>query len=197
MLQCCPLLTVLEWISIYWFSRAGPGANVRIYYELTGGNAHDMFAGTRWTSVPLGVAFFPGERVRLPKSCVSFPQPLPPMRSAAVCAAWMGLTTDADGHTCSGRWYSSRSTRRADTSLPSSSPRRWRVTCVRCSARAVLHTVSFLVRRVMHNHPDTGFLCFDDTSASQQHTTYILCTHQPCPHSAILLPIIHLTAKGG
>ncbi|KAI0366949.1 alpha/beta-hydrolase [Pilatotrama ljubarskyi] len=59
---------VIEWISIYWFSRPGPAANVRIYYELTGGNAHDMFEGTQWTSVPLGVSFFPGEPVRLPKS---------------------------------------------------------------------------------------------------------------------------------
>ncbi|KAI0829702.1 alpha/beta-hydrolase [Trametes gibbosa] len=59
---------VLEWISIYWFSRAGPGANVRMYYELTGGNSHDLFEGTRWTSVPLGFAWFPQEPVRFPRS---------------------------------------------------------------------------------------------------------------------------------
>ncbi|KAI0768967.1 alpha/beta-hydrolase [Trametes elegans] len=59
---------VLEWISIYWFSRAGPGANVRIYYELTGGNKHDMFEGTKWTSVPLGTSYFPKEPIRFPKS---------------------------------------------------------------------------------------------------------------------------------
>ncbi|KAH9891956.1 alpha/beta-hydrolase [Cubamyces lactineus] len=59
---------VIEWISIYWFSRAGPAANIRIYYELTGQNLHDMFEGTKWTSVPLGVSYFPGEPVRLPKS---------------------------------------------------------------------------------------------------------------------------------
>ncbi|KAH9855170.1 alpha/beta-hydrolase [Lenzites betulinus] len=59
---------VLEWISIYWFSRAGPGAPARIYYELTGGNSHDLFEGTTWTSVPLGLAWFPQEPVRLPKS---------------------------------------------------------------------------------------------------------------------------------
>ncbi|KAI0364087.1 alpha/beta-hydrolase [Pilatotrama ljubarskyi] len=58
---------VLEWISIYWFSRAGPAAAGRIYYEMTGGNSHDVFEGTKWTSVPLGVSYFPGELVRLPK----------------------------------------------------------------------------------------------------------------------------------
>ncbi|KAL7279700.1 hypothetical protein ACG7TL_006107 [Trametes sanguinea] len=59
---------VIEWISIYWFSRAGPAANVRLYYELTGGNKHDVFEGTKWTSVPLGVSHFPAEPVRVPKS---------------------------------------------------------------------------------------------------------------------------------
>ncbi|KAI0629888.1 alpha/beta-hydrolase [Trametes polyzona] len=59
---------VLEWISIYWFSRGGPGAPARIYYELTGGNSHDMFEGTSWTSVPLGLAWFRHEPVRVPKS---------------------------------------------------------------------------------------------------------------------------------
>ncbi|OJT15571.1 hypothetical protein TRAPUB_6318 [Trametes pubescens] len=59
---------VLEWISIYWFSRAGPGANARIYYELTSGNAHGLFEGTSWTSVPLGLAWFHHEPVNLPRS---------------------------------------------------------------------------------------------------------------------------------
>ncbi|RPD56202.1 epoxide hydrolase [Lentinus tigrinus ALCF2SS1-7] len=60
---------VLEWISIYWHSRAGPAASARIYYELThGGESSDLFEGTTWTSVPLGVAHFPGEPISLPKS---------------------------------------------------------------------------------------------------------------------------------
>ncbi|KAI0373866.1 alpha/beta-hydrolase [Pilatotrama ljubarskyi] len=58
---------VLEWISVYWFSRAGPAAAGRIYYEMTGGNSHDTFEGTKWTSVPLGVSYFPGELDPLPK----------------------------------------------------------------------------------------------------------------------------------
>ncbi|KAI0671042.1 alpha/beta-hydrolase [Trametes maxima] len=61
---------VLEWISIHWFSRAGPAASPRMYYGLTSGNERELFDGTRWTSTPLGVAFFPGEPARLPKSWV-------------------------------------------------------------------------------------------------------------------------------
>ncbi|KAI9064689.1 alpha/beta-hydrolase [Trametes sanguinea] len=59
---------VIEWISVYWFSRAGPAAAGRIYYEMTGGGKHDTFEGVKWTSVPLGVSYFPRELVRLPKS---------------------------------------------------------------------------------------------------------------------------------
>ncbi|KAJ8496962.1 hypothetical protein ONZ51_g790 [Trametes cubensis] len=35
---------------------------------MTGGNSHDTAEGTKWTSVPLGVSYFPGEPVHLPKS---------------------------------------------------------------------------------------------------------------------------------
>ncbi|KAI0775496.1 alpha/beta-hydrolase [Trametes elegans] len=59
---------VLEWISIYWFSRAGPAASIRIYYEMTGGNTHDTFEGTARTTVPLGISYFPGELLLPPKS---------------------------------------------------------------------------------------------------------------------------------
>ncbi|CDO72047.1 hypothetical protein BN946_scf184943.g82 [Trametes cinnabarina] len=61
---------VIEWISIYWFSRAGPAAAGRIYYEMAGGGKHDAFEGTKWTSVPMGVSYFPREPVHLPKSWV-------------------------------------------------------------------------------------------------------------------------------
>ena len=63
--------TVLEWVSVYWFSRAGPAAAARIYRETSGGeDGADVYRGTRWTSVPVGVAFFPREPIRLPQSCV-------------------------------------------------------------------------------------------------------------------------------
>ena len=64
---------VLEWISIYWFSRAGPAASLRIYYELTGGMTHDTDHGTVWSSVPFGASYFPKEIFQLPKSCVTSP----------------------------------------------------------------------------------------------------------------------------
>ncbi|KAL1950148.1 hypothetical protein VTO73DRAFT_5271 [Trametes versicolor] len=59
---------VIEWISIYWFSRSGPAASSFIYYEMSGGNAHDNSQGTQWMSVPLGVSYFPGEVAQLPRS---------------------------------------------------------------------------------------------------------------------------------
>ncbi|KAI8989684.1 alpha/beta-hydrolase [Trametes punicea] len=59
---------VLEWISIYWFSRAGPAAAGRIYYEMNNGGTGNAFEGAKWTSVPMGVSYFPGEVVRLPRS---------------------------------------------------------------------------------------------------------------------------------
>ncbi|KAH9037761.1 alpha/beta-hydrolase [Lactarius hengduanensis] len=60
---------VLTWISIYWFSRAGPAASVRIYYEY----AHlDNPKRARFpeTSVPVGFSFFPKEVMQLPRVCV-------------------------------------------------------------------------------------------------------------------------------
>ncbi|KAK7045806.1 hypothetical protein VNI00_007209 [Paramarasmius palmivorus] len=58
------LLLVLTWISIYWFSRAGPAASVRGYYE----NAQaGEFANIPTPSVPTGYSFFPKEIGRGPK----------------------------------------------------------------------------------------------------------------------------------
>ncbi|KAH9169961.1 Alpha/Beta hydrolase protein [Lactarius sanguifluus] len=59
-------VAVLTWISIYWFSRAGPAASIRIYYEY----AHlDNPKRVRFpeTSVPVGFSFFPKEVVHLPR----------------------------------------------------------------------------------------------------------------------------------
>ncbi|KAI9435117.1 Alpha/Beta hydrolase protein [Lactarius indigo] len=58
---------VLTWISIYWFSRAGPAASVRIYYEL----AHSgEVIGFPKTTVPIGLSFFPKELARVPKPLI-------------------------------------------------------------------------------------------------------------------------------
>ncbi|KAI9436108.1 Alpha/Beta hydrolase protein [Lactarius psammicola] len=53
---------VLTWVSIYWFSRAGPAASVRIYYEIS-----DKVIGFPKTTIPVGLSFFPKELVRFPK----------------------------------------------------------------------------------------------------------------------------------
>ncbi|KAI0310729.1 Alpha/Beta hydrolase protein [Amylostereum chailletii] len=55
---------VLTWISIYWFSRAGPAASLRIYYENR--LAFSKQAALRPT-VPLGVSHYPKELRVVPK----------------------------------------------------------------------------------------------------------------------------------
>ncbi|TFY66908.1 hypothetical protein EVG20_g4191 [Dentipellis fragilis] len=59
---------VLTWISIYWFSRAGPAASVRIYYEIEHAN---QFATLPRPTVPLGVSYFPKEAASSPLSWAS------------------------------------------------------------------------------------------------------------------------------
>ncbi|KAI0320323.1 Alpha/Beta hydrolase protein [Amylostereum chailletii] len=49
---------VLTWISIYWFSRAGPTASTRIYYENR--LIFSQFSAYKPT-IPLGLALFPAE----------------------------------------------------------------------------------------------------------------------------------------
>lgn len=54
---------VLTWISIYWFSTAGPAASARIYYEAThttDGVSRDR-TGQWIDRVPLGLAYAPRE----------------------------------------------------------------------------------------------------------------------------------------
>jgi len=56
---------VLTWISIYWFSRAGPASSIRIYYEMAKSGEILLFPKT---SVPVGTSFFPREPVRAPRA---------------------------------------------------------------------------------------------------------------------------------
>lgn len=65
---------ILTWISIYWFSTAGPGASVRTYFEATdssteyrGGGARDT-AFWKFVDVPLGVTQFPKDIVGVPRA---------------------------------------------------------------------------------------------------------------------------------
>ncbi|KAH8990639.1 Alpha/Beta hydrolase protein [Lactarius hatsudake] len=55
---------VLTWISIFWFSRAGPAASIRIYYELARTGELTIFPKT---TVPVGLSFFPKDLVRFPR----------------------------------------------------------------------------------------------------------------------------------
>lgn len=59
-------LVVLTWISIYWFSRNGPTAAGRIYYEYREQNAE--FAKFPYVKVPSGASFFPKEILQFPPS---------------------------------------------------------------------------------------------------------------------------------
>ncbi|KAJ9668851.1 hypothetical protein H2201_001097 [Coniosporium apollinis] len=61
---------VITWVSIYWFSRAGPTAAARLYYEAM----HDKSTGDLlqivggWVpGVKLGIAHFPKELINLPR----------------------------------------------------------------------------------------------------------------------------------
>ncbi|EMD39672.1 hypothetical protein CERSUDRAFT_81053 [Gelatoporia subvermispora B] len=56
---------VLTWVSIYWFSRAGPAASLRIYYEITQSGDLDRIPNL-WAPVPVGFSSFPKDIVVLP-----------------------------------------------------------------------------------------------------------------------------------
>ncbi|PPQ86918.1 hypothetical protein CVT25_009804 [Psilocybe cyanescens] len=55
---------VLTWISIYWFSTAGPAASVRIYYEFHHEKESDR---PKPSTIPHGASFFPKELHNLPR----------------------------------------------------------------------------------------------------------------------------------
>ncbi|TRM65405.1 Alpha/Beta hydrolase protein [Schizophyllum amplum] len=55
---------VLTWVSIYWFSRAGPAATIRPYYEIAQSQTGSNYVTN--PTVPLGYSFFPKELTRQP-----------------------------------------------------------------------------------------------------------------------------------
>jgi len=58
---------VLTWVSIYWFSRAGPAASLRTYYGMSQKENKVMpQPGDPGATIPFGVSFFPGELGRFP-----------------------------------------------------------------------------------------------------------------------------------
>lgn len=58
---------ILTWVSIYWFSTAGPAASQRIYYENMQHNPPQMQACGAYIDVKLGIGRFPKELVVVPK----------------------------------------------------------------------------------------------------------------------------------
>ncbi|KAF8869907.1 Alpha/Beta hydrolase protein [Infundibulicybe gibba] len=61
----------LTWILIYWFSRAGPTASIRIYYEVT--QEDNVLYPTESTTIPLGFSYFPKELVIPPRKWIRDP----------------------------------------------------------------------------------------------------------------------------
>ncbi|CAA7258511.1 unnamed protein product [Cyclocybe aegerita] len=55
---------VLTWVSIYWFSTAGPAASLRIYYE----KIHGEDDSAQIPTIPQGVSYFPKELVVYPRA---------------------------------------------------------------------------------------------------------------------------------
>ncbi|KAJ8081425.1 hypothetical protein PM082_007267 [Marasmius tenuissimus] len=58
---------VLTWISIYWFSRSGPAASVRTYYEVAQSGGITNLPKVEG-AIPLGCSIFPREIVAMPRS---------------------------------------------------------------------------------------------------------------------------------
>ncbi|KAF9233468.1 Alpha/Beta hydrolase protein [Melanogaster broomeanus] len=57
---------VLTWVSIYWFSRAGPAASLRIYFEINRTEIYEVV----FPKIPMGVSFFPKELFIVPRAWV-------------------------------------------------------------------------------------------------------------------------------
>lgn len=57
------IIIVLTWISIYWFSRAGPAASLRIYFEFQTDEGQADWADTKISPIPFGVSLFPADHI--------------------------------------------------------------------------------------------------------------------------------------
>ncbi|KAF4975211.1 hypothetical protein FZEAL_7968 [Fusarium zealandicum] len=60
---------ILTWVSIYQFSKAGPAASIRIYYEARHAKVSQTAKGLEYVpNVPLGLSYFPKDLVVPPKT---------------------------------------------------------------------------------------------------------------------------------
>jgi hypothetical protein len=57
---------ILTWVLVYWFSRAGPAASTRIYYEVIQADG-GILTERENTRVPLGLSYFPQELFASPQ----------------------------------------------------------------------------------------------------------------------------------
>ncbi|KAF4617644.1 hypothetical protein D9613_005859 [Agrocybe pediades] len=64
---------VLTWVSIYWFSRAGPAASIRLYYEVSNVNPNLLSTFQPATNIPVGYSYFPKELIALPRRWLRTP----------------------------------------------------------------------------------------------------------------------------
>lgn len=120
---------VLTWISLYLFSGPGPAESVRIYYEsATAGNFTEI--GKLWSYIPLGLSYFPRELIVVPKTYASLIMPV--TRTRTHCSLFIII----GGRGRWATWCSKRSTRRADISPPTRTPKSSSAMSGRCLARA-------------------------------------------------------------
>jgi pimeloyl-ACP methyl ester carboxylesterase len=61
---------LLDWITIYWFSTAGPGASVAIYHEAEVELNKGSTGWWKWQPAPLGVTQFPKDIVGMPSAAL-------------------------------------------------------------------------------------------------------------------------------
>lgn len=60
------VVSVLTWVSIFWFSRAGPDVSARIYGEANRANI-DIFKVSVPSNVPAGITYYPKELFNFPR----------------------------------------------------------------------------------------------------------------------------------
>ncbi|KAH6906375.1 epoxide hydrolase [Coprinopsis sp. MPI-PUGE-AT-0042] len=63
---------VLTWVSIYWFSRGGPTASLRIYYEYDKAQGTESWFSNVETPIPTGHSYFPKDLFVWPRRWITW-----------------------------------------------------------------------------------------------------------------------------
>ncbi|KAF7557687.1 hypothetical protein G7046_g5978 [Stylonectria norvegica] len=58
---------ILTWVSIYYFSRAGPDASINVYYAIEHAKPSSFIEAQEYVDVPVGIAWFANDSVVTPK----------------------------------------------------------------------------------------------------------------------------------